>query len=419
LATFTVNNATESWSISRLQTFYMTNIVPVTVNTGVISVSGLSSQGQTVLYTLTGSFGSNGFSVTGNIDSITLDLDGTTAFSATGLYVAFSSYEAVGSSVFTTGATRGNDLITVNSTTDSSWRAGAGRDTINPGSGDDLIDGGTGIDTLIINSTFANASFATGFSGNIVSSADGKDTFSSIELIQFLDQTISVISASWGSETIFGNAHTGLLRDLMTGTSGADHMNGLTGNDTRMGGSGNDTLKGGSGDDRLLGGLSNDTLLGQDGKDFLLGDDGNDVLDGGAGNDRLNGDKDNDRLTGGNGHDTLAGSQGDDTLVGGTGNDTLMGGNGRDTLIGHKGDDLLIGGSRKDTFVFHKHHGDDTIRDFASGQDQIEIGRGASRFGQLDITQQQDDVLISFANVTILVQDASWSDIAQVDNFLF
>jgi hypothetical protein len=87
--------------------------------------------------------------------------------------------------------------------------------------------------------------------------------------------------------------------------------------------------------------------------------------------------------------------------------------------MGHKGDDLLIGGSRKDTFVFHKNHGDDTIRDFTSGQDQIEIGRGASRLGQLDITQQQGDVFISFSNLSILVEDASWSEIAQADNFLF
>jgi Ca2+-binding RTX toxin-like protein len=419
LATFTVNNSTESWSISRLQTFYLTNIVPITVTTEVVSASGLSSQGQTVLYTLTGNIQSNGFSVTGTIDSITFDLDGTTAFAATGLDPPYSSYEAVGSSAFTTDATRGNDLITVNSTTDSSWRAGAGRDTINPGSGDDLIDGGTGIDTLIINSTFANASFATGFGGNTVSSADGKDTFSSIEFIQFLDQPIPVTSASRTGETLFGNAHSGVLRDLMIGSSGADNMNGLTGNDTLLGGYGTDTLKGGSGDDRLLGGLSNDTVLGQEGKDILLGEDGNDFLDGGAGNDRGIGGTGDDQLTGGNGHDTLVGSQGNDSLVGGTGNDTLQGGNGRDNLMGHKGDDLLIGGSRKDTFVFHKNHGDDTIRDFASGQDRIEIGRGASHFDQLNITQQQGDVLITFSNVSILIEDAALPEIAQADNFLF
>ncbi|WP_083100637.1 calcium-binding protein [Pseudophaeobacter leonis] len=397
----------------------MTNITPVTVNAGTISLTGFSSQGQTALATITGSFSSNGITVSGTVNSISIQLDGTTAISATGLDVPVSSYEAIGTSAFTTDATKGHDLVTVNSTRSGTWNTGAGNDTINPGSGDDKIDGGSGLDTLVVNATVANASFATGNSGSTVSSADGRDTFSTIEFIQFLDQTISVIAASRSDETVFGNAYSGVLRDLMTGTSGADHMNGLTGNDTLLGGSGNDTLKGGSGDDRLLGGLSNDTLLGQDGKDILLGEDGNDLLNGGAGNDRVNGGKDDDRLTGGNGHDTLAGSQGDDSLVGGAGNDTLLGGNGRDSLIGHKGNDLLVGGGGKDIFVFHKNHGDDTIRDFASGQDLIEIGRGASRFGQLDITQQQDDVLISFANVTILVEDASWSDIAQADNFLF
>lgn len=457
MATFTVNNSSESWSITKLQTYYLTNITPVTVNLSTISISGLNSQGQSVLATVTGSFGSNGFSVTGTIRSISLRIDGTNAISATGLDVPFSSYESLGTTSFRDSATRGHDLITANSTSSGSWYAGAGNDTINPGSGNDNIQGGTGSDTLVIDATLGNSSFSYDHGSSSVSSADGKDTFSSIEFVQFDDQTISVISAVPSNGTVFGDTHAGMSRNLMEGTGGADHMNGLSGDDTLFGGSGADVLDGGSGNDRLLGGDHNDTLFGQDGSDKLRGDSGDDKIDGGAGKDRIDGGIGNDSLIGGhgndrliggkgNGHDQLSGGSGRDTLNGGSGKDSLMGGNGedklfggagndlmiggegidvlnggngRDRLIGHKGDDLMIGGSGKDTFVFHKNHGGDTIRDFQSGGDVIEIGRGASRLEQLDFSQQQDDVLITFANVTILLEDTTLAEINQAENFLF
>ena len=49
----------------------------------------------------------------------------------------------------------------------------------------------------------------------------------------------------------------------------------------------------------------------------------------------------------------------------------------------------------------------------------IEIGRGASRFRQIDFEQIGDDVQISFRNVEILVENNTVDDLAVGDHFLF
>ena len=69
--------------------------------------------------------------------------------------------------------------------------------------------------------------------------------------------------------------------------------------------------------------------------------------------------------------DILSGRGGEDTLTGGSGSDGLTGGDGADTLNG---------GADADTFVFNfATEGTDTITDFLSGTDKLEIS--ASGFG--------------------------------------
>ncbi|MGN8278077.1 beta strand repeat-containing protein, partial [Pseudomonas sp. SMN5] len=70
----------------------------------------------------------------------------------------------------------------------------------------------------------------------------------------------------------------------------------------------------------------NDTLLGGGGNDIIFGQGGNDLLDGGKGNDILLGGTGNDTLIGGQGNDTLIGGLGGDTFVwksGDTGTDVI------------------------------------------------------------------------------------------------
>jgi Ca2+-binding RTX toxin-like protein len=84
--------------------------------------------------------------------------------------------------------------------------------------------------------------------------------------------------------------------------------------------------------DNILGSLVADTITGSAGADTIDGYRGDDDLRGGGGADNLQGGLGNDTLDGGLGVDTLLGGDGDDILIGGAENDTLNGGNGTDTV---------------------------------------------------------------------------------------
>lgn len=160
-----------------------------------------------------------------------------------------------------------------------------------------------------------------------------------------------------------------------------------------LGGAGNDTLKGTS---------TVHDLFGFGGDDILTAGPGSNVLDGGSGTDRavLSGAFANFKITqttdgysikGSSGTDTVANMEilqfsdrqmvlasTGETLTARASKDTLVGGSGDDTLIASPGKDVLTGGGGNDHFVFGaiadlKVSAPDTISDFVSGQDQIDI----------------------------------------------
>lgn len=105
-------------------------------------------------------------------------------------------------------------------------------------------------------------------------------------------------SANRGSQSCFGRTPTlaatpgkeligGPQRDVIVGSSSADHIDGGGGNDLICAGAGADVVSGGTGDDRIAGGA------------------GGDLLRGGAGDDRIQGDKGRDRCLGGAGANEL------------------------------------------------------------------------------------------------------------------
>lgn len=420
MATFTVNDSSNSWDVGDLQTFRVLNPTAGTVNSNLLEINGTTYSGASFFGRFTGSFSSFGSSVYGTITSITFQIDGSTVFTASGLDVSFTKYSnTYNPSSFEEDATKGNDLFTIESTLGSSWELGDGNDTINAGSGWDYIYGGSGTDRLIVDGAFSGASFSSSFSRTILDGPDGRDTLSSIEFVQFTDRTVSLKAGTSYSNSLSGDTRTATSHDVLLGGGGNDSLNGLSGHDLLLGEDGNDKITGHSGNDTLRGGFGNDTLNGDAGNDVLGGQSGADLLDGGRGSDRLHGGGGKDVIKGGSGKDLVEGGKGGDRLSGGGGNDTLSGGTGRDVLLGKKGDDHLTGGSHADTFVFHKGHGNDTITDFTAGEDLIGIGRGASRLSQLEFEQQGDDVLVSFADVTILVEDISVAQLQDADNFLF
>lgn len=95
--------------------------------------------------------------------------------------------------------------------------------------------------------------------------------------------------------------------------------------------------------------------------------EGNDVFDLRGGKDKVGGGQGNDKMKGGDGHDQLWGEEGKDKLYGQAGRDKLWGGDSNDLLDGGSGNDVLWGGAGDDKFRFVKKLGNDTVKDFGSG----------------------------------------------------
>ena len=131
-------------------------------------------------------------------------------------------------------------------------------------------------------------------------------------------------------------------------------------------------------------------------------------------------DSDDPDLSGGEHTDIIKGFGGDDTLRGFGGDDLLFGGRGTDSLRGGAGDD---------TFQFSEGDGQDTVHDFGTGDDIIELILGKppgtsdeAAFESLDIRQNGADTVVGYGDgsdtVTLKGVDKDTVDIDDFD-FLF
>ncbi|MFT3728883.1 MAG: calcium-binding protein [Terricaulis sp.] len=299
------------------------------------------------------------------------------------------TYANVEAFTITGSLTGANDLI--GGSGDDNFTTGAGADRLVGGDGNDTLVSGGGNDELHgdagVNVLSAGAGDDVVFSSSndTINGGDGVDTLvvdvSSSAANLFLDA--SAIASDTGSVLLAG----GLVRNVeilqVSSGSGDDTLtlSGLTGNANFFGG--------GAGNDRLVLDLSaatdvvllsfaqtvsinhgaqinttsveNFTITGGAFADDLEAGGGNDRLVGGGGDDVLIAAGGNDDLSGGAGRDNLNGGDGDDILHGGDDGDTLVSGRGADSLYGENGDDLLFsdsgavivdGGDGNDTLLF-------------------------------------------------------------------
>ena len=158
----------------------------------------------------------------------------------------------------------------------------------------------------------------------------------------------------------------------------------------------NDVLTGSGGANGLSGLAGNDLLQGCGGKDVLNGNDGSDVLDGGRGDDRLDGGPGMDIATfagstsvvvdlvakpatakRGGETDTLTSVEG---IIGSSMADSFKGDGQDNEFQGGLGKDTATGGAGRDLYAFRAVQdsppgtGRDVIKDFAPGQDVIDVG---------------------------------------------
>jgi Ca2+-binding RTX toxin-like protein len=210
----------------------------------------------------------------------------------------------------------------------------------------DSINGGTGVDTLLLTNSDP-ASSITIDAGNTTTQVNGA--------------TVKNFERFDGS-TFFGSIN-------FTGSSGSDSVWGGNGDDRLAGSGGNDYLSGGTGTNILLGGTGNDTYIVAMASDTIteLANEGTDTVNSsidftlasnvenlvltGIGDLTGTGNEIRNTIIGNDGNNTLNGNAGNDYLYGGAGDDTLNGGEGNDYLNGGDGTNSLIGGNGNDIYV--------------------------------------------------------------------
>ena len=242
------------------------------------------------------------------------------------------------------GTDHADTLDAGNSATGVIFRAKGGDDLLISGSAADVLDGGTGNDTVTYASATAGLTLDFAVPANSTGFASG-DSYTGIENFVLSNHADTFVGD--------GNGNT------VSGSLGNDTLNGGAGNDTLHGDDGNDILNGEAGDDTLNGGNDDDTLSGGAGNDSLDGGAGTDTADysattagiavdlSAASNQATGTEIDTDQIvnvenvTGGSGDDSLAGDAGVNSLIGGGGNDTVIGGVGNDNYEGGAGTDTL------------------------------------------------------------------------------
>ena len=296
-----------------------------------------------------------------------------------------------------------------------------------------------------------------GAAREVVEGTDGDD---------YLDASdgFNIFYAGDGNDTVAG----GMNIDFMYGGSGDDTLLGRNGTNIIYGEAGIDTiydgddssyLNGGDDDDMIYGGGGADILDGGAGNDYLQGDHGNDTYIYGRGyavdtiaassdlhtiviHGYLPGDMNNTRES----NNDLIIDFGEDTgdrmivkaffdfnanrdysfvfdngtvlgqydiraksapIVGTDGDDYLMGTNENDALDGGSGDDNLCGGNGEDTYIFGKGYANDTINEWGSDHNYIELKDIAS--DEITVSDQWG------SNLTISVNDTD--DVLIISNF--
>jgi Ca2+-binding RTX toxin-like protein len=278
-----------------------------------------------------------------------------------------------GRDVITSGT--GNDFLVGGSGGDR-LIGGAGSDSFIGGLGNDAINAGTGDDTIIYNvSTDGRdrVNSGTGMDTANISAAEGTTqirlTFTSAEVGNGSNSDSGTLANQDGDLAVRLQAEGG--RDNPGGTIARFDDEGITFTSATPG----VTFD--------VRDLVSGTARGDQFEVVVLGTAQNDALDFSAASRSY-------YVNAGAGNDTITGSTVADFLVGGVGADTLNGGQGMDSLLGGGGADL---------FVFTDTPGNDTIVDFASGTDKIDLSA-------FDISL--DDIMASTSGTsTVLSVDTS------------
>ena len=227
---------------------------------------------------------------------------------------------------------------------------GTGNDRIVLGAGDDVVWADAGANFVSMGQGKDEVSYDLG-AANTLDGGDGHD---------LLDLTAGAQSVTFLVDTMTGDASDG-LGSVLTGFETFRVTGGSVAGSYSLG----------TGDDSFYGGTADDTIWGQGGSDLLYGGA---LAYGGGGTDYMSSELIGARLYGGGGNDRMGTFTFHTDIAA-----RLFGGEGDDFFDLAYGPTSLTGGAGADVFswYFDTRH-DDTITDFTSGEDQLQISNSAT-----------------------------------------
>ncbi len=273
----------------------------------------------------------------------------------------------------------------------------AGSVTINAGSGNNIVFGGSGADTI---TTGNGSSIILGDSGSVTYQSPG--VLGTVQTTNTGVGAADVITAGTGSNTIFGGAgndnitaglggtgsniiigHDGLIQYFTTGTASLIETTDpqLAQNEQIRAGNGNNIIFGGSGADTIATGNGGSIIFGDNGQVTYqspgvlgtvqttnAGVGANDTITAGTGSNYIFGGTGSDNITaglGGTGNNTIFGEDGsiqffpagspslaqsidvqlasNNIINAGDGNNIIFGGSGSDTITAGNGSNIIFG----------------------------------------------------------------------------
>lgn len=271
---------------------------------------------------------------------------------------------------------------------DDTLNGRAGKDTLNGGTGNDTLNGGAGKD--ILNGDAGNDTLNGGTGQDTLNGDTGNDTLDGGQgqILYDVFGTVVGIDATTDGDIMAGGKGDDIY--VVTATDSwlwaTDGFNSAYAHSP--GSKFNPDIvieQAGEGRDTVLSYVSYKLPDNVEDLSLFSISQGRDVSESinGTGNNLNNiiiGNSKANSLIGNGGNDHLDGREGADKLFGGSGNDTLRGGAGKNSLTGGTGDD---------TFVFDnipKANNVDTLKDFASGQDKLQLDD--AKFAQIGATGQ-------------------------------